>query len=94
MTTKLKQISATGDVETGKGYLKSVTLTPAAALSTVAVRLNGASGTVVKTLQAAASGASVVWISSDHEGVYFQGALHGTLSGASALADFEYELAA
>lgn len=92
MTTKLVQVSATGDVHAGSGYLKSVTLTPAAALSTVAVRLNGAGGAVVKTMQVAASGASVVWASPDAEGVLYPGALHATVTGAGVLVDFEIEV--
>ena len=93
MATKLARATATGDVETGKGYLKSVTVTPAAAVATVDVRLASSAGAIVLSLQAAANGASVTWVSADSEAVYFAGALHATLAGAGASASFEYELA-
>ena len=75
-----QKFTATGDVTgAATGGHAVVILTPAAALSTVDVRQNGSGGTVIMSLQAAASGVSVV--SPDF---YFEGQLHVTLSGASA----------
>lgn len=91
MATRLTKVTATGDVETRKGYLKSIILTPAAAVSTLDVRLDGSGGTVVASLQAAANGASAIWESGDDDGVPFGGALHATLAGVGASATFEYE---
>jgi hypothetical protein len=86
---------ATGNIVSGRGQLNSVILTPAAAVSTVDVRLDGSGGTVVLSLQAAASGSSVVWRASDQQygqagaGVAFAGPLHVTLSGAGASVSVE-----
>lgn len=83
----LRQVSATGDVITGVHRLYGVVLTPAAAVATLEIR-DGSSGTVLLTLQAAASGSSVT---PELGGcVQFATAIHATLSGAGALAAFHY----
>jgi hypothetical protein len=85
----LKQVSATGDVTTGvPAILRSVTLTAAAATSTVIVK-NGSSGSARLTLSAVAN-TSVVWTAGP-EGVLFGTSIHATLSGASAVACFEFD---
>jgi hypothetical protein len=85
----LAKVTATGNVGTGSKYLQSIVLSPAAAVATLDVRLDGSGGAVVLTLQAAANGASVVWQATDRPGV---GAAqpHATLAGAGASASFEY----
>lgn len=86
----LTKAAATGNVVTAAGQLHSVILTPAAAVSTVDIRLDGSGGTVVASLQAAANGNSVVWQAVGEQrgvagnGVRFPGPLHVTLAGASA----------
>jgi hypothetical protein len=88
--SSLAKAVATGNVVSGRGQLNSVILTPAAAVSTVDIRLDGSGGTVVASLQAAASGNSVIWRASDQQygqagaGVAFPGPLHVTLAGAGA----------
>ena len=88
----LKQVSATGDVDVTNAKqgakLFSVVLTPAAAVSTLVVKDGGSGGTTILSLQAAANGNSAVWRSGS--GVPLNGVLHATLSGASAVAAFEY----
>lgn len=88
-------VSATGDIvpQGHKAKLLSVTLTPAAALSTAVVRTGGASGTVVHTLQAAASGNSASWDAADKDGVLVQDGIHVTITGAGALVDVEFNQA-
>ncbi|HEU4542204.1 MAG TPA: hypothetical protein VFR23_13835 [Jiangellaceae bacterium] len=83
----LRRVTATGNVVTGPVVLRSVMLTPAAAVSTLELR-DGSGGAIVLTLQAAASGSSSVW-SAGKAGVLFSSALHATLSGAGAAASFE-----
>jgi hypothetical protein len=86
--SNLAKVTATGNVAAGQRVLRSVILSPAAAVASVDVRLDGASGTVVATLQAAANGGAVVWQAA-REGV-LASQLHATLTGASASATFEY----
>ncbi len=74
-----------------KANVKSVTLTPAAALATVVVRDGTGSGTIKLALQAGASGVSAVWTSNDKEGVLFVAGVHITITGAGALVDVEFE---
>lgn len=85
----LKQVTATGDVVAGPVMLRSVVLTPAAAVSTLEVR-DDSTGDVRLSLQAAANGGSAVWVAGDGGGVLFSTSVHATLTGASASASFEY----
>lgn len=80
--------TTTGDVTTASAYLKAVTLTPAAAASTVTVRAGGSSGTVILTLSAAANGASAVTPALN---VLCADGIHVTLAGASAECSVVYE---
>jgi hypothetical protein len=92
MATRLKRATATGLIQAGGLYLKSVVLTPAAALSTAKLQDSAAGGgTDVISLQAAASGASAIWSAGDNDGVYFGAGLYLTLSGASAEVTVEFE---
>lgn len=88
----LKSVTATGDiVAVGlHSWLRSVTLTPAAAKSTVVVRTGGASGTTLLSLQAPADGVSAVWKSGDM-GVNCPTGIHVTITGASATVAVEYD---
>lgn len=71
--------------------LKSITLTPAAAVSTVTVDdSTDGSGTDLLTLQAAANGNSVQWLAADY-GLPFFTAIHCTITGASAVVVVEYD---
>lgn len=89
MARDLKQVSATGDVVTGTAVLRSVVLTAAAATSTVAVR-DGSGGAVRLTLSAVANG-TAVWVAGSGDGVRFSTSIHATISGAAAVAAFEYD---
>lgn len=91
----LLHVVATGDVvvQTKKASAFSVTLTPAAALSTVTVRTGGAAGTIKLVLQAAAAGNSVEWVAGEGTGaVLFTDGIHVTLTGAGASVDVEFEM--
>lgn len=66
--------------------LKSVSLSPAAAVSTLTVREGGATGTIRLVLQAAASGATVERLL---DNVVFATGVHITLAGAGATATVE-----
>ena len=89
MARDLKQVSATGDVTTlVPAVLRSVTLTAAAATSTVVVK-DGSSGATRLTLSAVAN-TTVVW-TAGVDGVHFGTAIHATLTGASAVASFEFD---
>lgn len=89
MARDLKQVSATDDVTTTvPAVLRSVTLTAAAATSTVAVK-DGSGGSTRLTLSAVAN-TSVVW-NAGADGVLFTSSIHATLSGSGALASFEFD---
>lgn len=90
MASNLKRVTATGNVVTYGGYLKSIILVAAAAAADLDVRLDGASGSIALTLAAVIEG-SAVWHSPDSKGVLFPGALHATLTGAGSIATFEIE---
>jgi hypothetical protein len=92
MATRLERASATGLIQAGPLYLKSVVLTPAAAAATASLQDTAAGGgTDVLSLAAAASGNGALWVSGDPDGVYFGAGLYLTLSGAGALVSVEYE---
>jgi len=93
MATRLKRVTATGAVHTGKAWLKSVMLTPAAAVAMLDVRddTSGAT-TILLSVQSAVSGNSAGWTSGDTEGVWMTTGIHATLTGAGATATFEYEV--
>lgn len=84
---QLKEVSATGNVagtDVINGALYGVTLTAAAAASTLVLRSGGASGTVILTVAAAAN--------TSFYGEYcaiFSPPLHATLTGSGALAYVE-----
>ncbi len=74
------KFAATGNVtHCVSGGIAIVVLTPAGAASTVDIRENGAAGTVIMSLQAAANGDSV-----PSPAFRFEGQLHVTLAGAGA----------
>lgn len=92
MATRLEKIAATGLIEAGPLFLKSMVLTPAAAVATALLQDTAAgSGTDVISLQAAANGNSAAWQSADKDGVYFAAGLYLTLGGAGAAVSVEYE---
>ncbi len=85
--TKLHHITGTANVGgSAGGSIRSVTLTPAAALSTLVIRESGSGGTIIASLQAAASGNSA---QVRFDGAAYSGQLHATLVGASAVAVIE-----
>lgn len=76
-------VAATGDVPGAtNGGTATVVVTPAVALATVVVRSDGATGTIIATLQAGASGASV-----PYGPFHFDGQLHLTITGVGASAN-------
>lgn len=88
MSRDLKQVAATGDVVTGSVRLHSAAVAGAGAAAVVDVR-DGSGGAVRLTLKAAA-GEAATWVAGDREGVLFSTAIHATLTGAGALASFEF----
>jgi hypothetical protein len=89
MAGNLAQVSATGNVASGQRRLHSVVLSPAAAAATLEVR-DGASGPIRLALKALINGPSVPWAAGDRSGIPFSSAIHATLTGAGALASFEF----
>jgi len=94
MATQLKHpttISATGNVTTTQTSIRTVVLTPAAAVATLVLRDGGSGGTVILNLQASANGDSVVCNFQDDDlpvpTVTSGVGLHATLGGAGAVAD-------
>lgn len=81
------QVSATGDVTTSAGRLRSVVLTAGSDAATLVVRSDGSGGAARLTLKAAAS-TSFVWRAGS-DGVPFT-TLHATLTGTGPVAAFEY----
>lgn len=90
--TKLKKITATGVVQTGAGFLRSVTLVAAGAPVTLDLRDDalGASGVIMSL--GAPLGATTVWVTGDRQGVAIVSAIHATLGGAGVSATFEFEM--
>lgn len=86
--SNMKRATATGDITTTDAILRAVTLTPAAAASTVTVRAGGSGGTVILTLAAAASGVSAVLSGIS---VPCADGIHVTLTGASAETSVVYD---
>lgn len=86
----LLNVTADGEVcgAGNKVFMRSVTLTPAAAVATLTVKSGGASGTTILTLQAAANGGSVVFTSQAVGGVLCEG-VYADIGGAGAAASFE-----
>ena len=82
-----KEISSTGDVTTkDSSILWSVALTAGSDAASLVVK-DGSGGTTRLTLKAAAN------TSVSHQfvkGVLFESGIHGTLTGTSPVADFEY----
>lgn len=82
-------ISATGNVGgVNGGLIKQIVLTPAAAVATLVLREGGSGGNIIWSLQAAASGSSVILdFSSDIDGGSIaSGQIHATLGGVGAVA--------
>lgn len=83
-------LTATGNVgDTDGGAVRMLVLTPAAALSTLVLREGGSGGSILVTLQAAASGNSVTIPCEDDSGdggMVYSGQLHVTLTGTGAVA--------
>jgi len=79
----IRQVSATGAVETATSYVRTVVLTAAAAAATVELR-GGSDGTgdVLLTVKAPVQTTTVVPLG----GAIFPGGIHATLTGAGALA--------
>lgn len=91
MASRLKKITATGAVYTGKAYLKSVHLFGGSAASTVKVQdTTAGGGTDVLSLSSIINGGDA-WVSGDPDGVFFSLGIYATLAGAGAEASFEYE---
>jgi len=90
--TKLENITATGLVQAGAGFLRSVTLVAAGAPVTLDLRDDAAgAGAVIMSL-GAPLGVSTVWVTGDRQGVGITSGIHATLGGAGVSATFEYEM--
>lgn len=84
MADLLRQnVTATAVAVGRQVFLHSVTLTPAAAKSTVRVQTGGSGGAILMNLQAAADGGSVTWTCGDPCGVPSDG-IYVTLTGSGA----------
>lgn len=80
--------SATETVYTGKAKVYGITLTPAAAVSTIVVRDGGGSGAVKRRVQAPANGESVhITFPAP---LTFNTDIHVTLTGAGAFYHIDY----
>jgi len=90
MKMKSSDTAATGTVSATKALVRSVTLTPAAAVATLVLRDGGAGGTVLLRLQAAANGNSQTW--GDGESVLVCATdIHVTIGGAGANVNVGYQ---
>lgn len=91
MARDLKEVSATGNVTaTVPAYLHSVTLTPDGTNAASLLVKDGSGGATRLTLRVPGAGPSVTWSAGDHQGVLFGTAIHATLTGTGAVADFEF----
>ncbi|WP_427422667.1 hypothetical protein [Lysinibacillus fusiformis] len=92
MARDLKEVSATGNVTTSVPvFLRTVTLTPDGTNAASLVVKDGSGGSARLTLRVAGAGPSVTWRAGSKEGVLFSTAIHATLTGTGAVADFEYD---
>lgn len=92
MASIMKRISATGLVQAGPAWLKSVNLQAAAANATLLIQDTTAGGGTDIFGSATLANDSRAWASGDSQGVYFANGIYATLSGASATAAIEYEV--
>lgn len=91
MPRDLKEVNATGNVTAiVPAYLHSVTLTPDGTNACSLVVKDGSGGSARLTLRAPGAGPSASWRSGSKEGVLFNTAIHATLTGTGAVADFEF----
>lgn len=91
MSRDLKEVNATGAVtSTVPAFLHSVVLTPDGTNAATVVVKDGAGGSARLTLRAPGAGPSAVWRAGDPQGVPFSSAIHATLTGTGAVADFEF----
>lgn len=86
MVTELKELNASDAVKAAPGWVYSVTLTAAAVAATLEIRNGGALDTVVKTIKAAIGATCLC----DLEGALFSQGIYASITGAGALASFEY----
>lgn len=82
------EVSATGDVTTHAGVLKSVTLSAGADAATVVIR-DGSGGNILLTLKSAIL-STVSWRSGDKSGVFVSSGIHATITGTSPAIDVEH----
>lgn len=87
--SRLKSVTATGDVTTVTSHLHSVVLTAGSDAATLVVKEGGSGGTTILTL-AAATGDTVAWHAGDSDGVQCTGGIHATTTGTGEAASFEY----
>lgn len=85
MASRLKKVTAAGQVHTGAAYLHSVVLTHTAAAGLLDVTdATAASGTVILTLRTVADG-TASWAANDDEGVYFADGIRAeAITGAAS----------
>jgi len=91
MASRLERASATGLIQAGPLWLKSVALQGGSANSTALLQDSSAGGGTDVLGLAAVIGSSAVWTSGDKLGVYFKTGLYLTLAGAGAALTVEYE---
>lgn len=89
MATRLAQITATGTVYNGKGYLKSLILAGGSDAATAAIK-DGSGGGAIATLKAAA-GTTATWSAGDPVGVFFGTTIYATLTGTSPTLTGEFD---
>lgn len=89
--SRLERVTATGLIQAGPLWLKSVILQGGSANSTALLQDTSAGGGTDVLGLAAVIGTSEVWQAKAHEGVYFKTGLYLTLAGAAAAVTVEYE---
>ncbi|MFC9088997.1 hypothetical protein [Nocardiopsis dassonvillei] len=86
-SSRITEVSATGDVTTVSAHLRTVTLTAGADAATLVVKAGGSGGTTVLTL--AATAGTTASSPGLHDALC-SGGVHATLTGTAPSATFVY----
>lgn len=92
MASRLKNLTASGDVHVGDSRLKSVVAEGGSAATVVDISdASGSAGTALLSLSAPA-GDTVVWTASDREGAYFATGIRADITTTGGSVSFEFDV--
>jgi len=89
--SKLKEVSATGDVATGADAYRLFSVTVSAAADAASCVIRDASGGSPVLTVKAAIGTTASWRAGSSEGAFIGTTIHATVTGTAPAVDIEYE---